>query len=75
MTKVEVENLLKVMKVLRDPEKGCPWDLVTCYFAAINGHLECLRYAHENGCPGSESMRIICNSFAFEYMNESKPNP
>ena len=24
---------------------------MTCLFAALNGHLDCLRYAHENGCP------------------------
>jgi len=24
---------------------------MTCLFAASNGHLECLKYAHENGCP------------------------
>jgi hypothetical protein len=23
---------------------------LTCECAAENGHLECLRYAHENGC-------------------------
>ena len=26
----------------------------TCYNAAENGHLECLKYAHENGCPWDE---------------------
>ena len=26
-----------------------PWDVYTC--ASAEGHLECLRYAHENGCP------------------------
>ena len=31
--------------------KGCPWDKWTCRAAAENGHLECLKYAHENGCP------------------------
>ena len=29
---------------------GCPWDVWTCSRAAQNGHLECLQYAHENGC-------------------------
>ena len=24
---------------------------MTCYLAACNGQLECLKYAHENGCP------------------------
>ena len=25
-----------------------------CNLAAKNGHLECLKYAHENGCPWDE---------------------
>ena len=33
--------------------KGCPWDERTCSEAA-RGHLECLKYAHENGCPWDE---------------------
>ena len=27
---------------------------MTCSEAALNGHLECLKYAHESGCPWSE---------------------
>ena len=34
-------------------EHGCPWDEWTCYNAAKNGHLECLKYACAHGCPGS----------------------
>ena len=31
-------------------EKGCPWDEMTCSMAAARGgHLECLKYAHEQG--------------------------
>ena len=26
----------------------------TCSYAAKNGHLDCLKYAHENGCPWDE---------------------
>ena len=29
----------------------CPWDEEMCEYAAENGQLECLKYAHENGCP------------------------
>ena len=29
-------------------ENGCPWDIRTCSLAAEFGHLECLKYAHEN---------------------------
>ncbi len=27
----------------------------TCRYAAENGHFDCLRYAHENGCPWDET--------------------
>jgi len=33
---------------------GCPWSKKVCEFAAVCGHLDCLRYAHENGCPWNE---------------------
>jgi hypothetical protein len=28
---------------------GCPWKR-TLLFAADKGHLDCMKYAHENGC-------------------------
>ena len=49
-------------------EKSCCW-------AAKNGHLECLKYAHENECPGSESGIIAIVLMNIYYMNESKRNP
>ena len=30
--------------------EGCPWNAETCNRAAQAGHLETLRWAHENGC-------------------------
>jgi len=33
---------------------GCLWNEMnemTCIYAACFGHLDCLEYAHENGCP------------------------
>ena len=32
-------------------ENGCPWNELTCNYAASYGHLECLKYARENECP------------------------
>lgn len=32
------------------------WDESTCTAAAQNGHLETLKYAHENGCPWDPSI-------------------
>ena len=37
-------------KRTNDCENGCD----TCANAAENGHLECLKYAHEHGCPWDE---------------------
>ena len=31
--------------------EGCPWTAETCKQAALNGHLETLRWARENGAP------------------------
>ena len=39
-----------MLKYLHEHE--CPWDKVTYWAAAVGGHLEVLKYAHENGCPG-----------------------
>jgi hypothetical protein len=35
-------------------EKGCPWNVLTCRGAAMEGHLEMLTWARENGCPWDE---------------------
>jgi hypothetical protein len=32
-------------------ESGCEWDDVVCSTASTMGHLDCLVYACENGCP------------------------
>ena len=32
-------------------ENGCPWDYLTCYYAADNEHWDCLQYAVDNKCP------------------------
>ncbi len=29
----------------------------TCFYAAYNGHLDCLRYAIYKDCPGSENYK------------------
>jgi hypothetical protein len=33
---------------------GCPWDEMTCAFAALGGHLEVLQWARANGAPWDE---------------------
>ena len=35
-------------------ENGCPWDSITCYYAADNKHWDCLQYLVDNKCPGWE---------------------
>ena len=37
-------------------------DNYSCYMAALNGHLECLKYAHENGCSWNKH---TCSKAAF----------
>lgn len=41
----QVECLLYLRK-----KHNCPWTYETCNFAAAYGHLDCLRYLHENRC-------------------------
>ena len=31
-------------------ENGCKWNSDTCYYAALGGHLEVLKWARDNGC-------------------------
>ena len=50
------------------------WDIYTCSAAASNGHLECFKYAHENGCPwdndtcyeAAENRHLECLKYAHE---------
>ncbi len=37
-------------RLKRANENGCPWDEWACREATRDGHLECLKYLHENGC-------------------------
>jgi hypothetical protein len=52
---------------------GCPWEEDICEIAALEGHLDCLRYAHENGCPWGATCRaavmsgsLCCLKYAIE---------
>ena len=42
-------SALALMKLYAH-ENCCCWDEMTCYWASYYGHLNCLKYAHENGC-------------------------
>ncbi len=47
-----------------------PWNETTCQYAAQHGRLDCLRYAHENGCPWDKVYVSIYSSiltFGFVY--------
>src|SRR3990167_11475523 len=46
MLKCIFGGTLRVFKIC----SGCPWDEYTCSDASSGGHLECLKYAHENDC-------------------------
>ena len=32
-------------------ENGCPWDSIVTLSCAVNGQLDCMKYAHEHGLP------------------------
>ena len=53
---------------------GCPWDVFTCKNAARGGHLDVLKYAHENGCPWDAMMCLKAASGGhldvLEYLRE-----
>ena len=43
-------------------EQGYPWDHETTSASAKGGHLDCLRYAHENGCAWGWVCEYACES-------------
>ena len=49
-----LEGNLELLEFLR--ERKDVLGMKTCSWAAHNGHLECLKYAHENGCPWDEDL-------------------
>ena len=57
---------------------GCEWDSETTYVAAGNGHVECLKYAHENGCPwhprttraAARYGRLECLMYIYEHCGD-----
>jgi nucleoside triphosphate diphosphatase len=40
MKKIEIEKLINVMKLLRDPKKGCPWDIKQTMESIIPNSIE-----------------------------------
>ena len=75
--KLQIMMFLHSQALLKqDPlaTQGCEWDAEICECAARNGHLECLRYAHENGCgwnkltclAAAENGHIDCLRYAHE---------
>lgn len=42
---------LEVLKWLRSRDPPCPWNTWTLWHASEEGHLDILKYAHENKCP------------------------
>ena len=40
---------LKILKWLR--ERGYPWHIFTCKYAAMHGYMDVVKWARENGCP------------------------
>ena len=44
-----------MLQWIRAQDPPCPWDSSVCYQAALNGHLEVLRWARSQGCPWNEN--------------------
>ncbi|KAL6051432.1 Ankyrin repeat domain-containing protein [Balamuthia mandrillaris] len=44
-------------------ENGCPWDKLTCTWAAKEGHLKVLKWARENGCPWDEETYYVAEEY------------
>ena len=54
----ESKNIMKFiafkgdLEMMKDAhENGCPWNKWTCWWAEETGHLDCLQYARDHGCP------------------------
>jgi len=68
----ELDTTFKTTRIRIMEEYG--WDKETCNKALSKGHLECLKYAHENGCPwdqwtcsnASKGGHIECLKYAHE---------
>jgi hypothetical protein len=53
----------------------CLWNKLSCRYAALNGHLECLKYAHENGCEwDNETCRNAEQNGHLECLNYAREN-
>jgi hypothetical protein len=50
-------------------ENGCPWNALTCRYAASGG---CLKYLHENGCPWNAlTCRYAASGGCLKYAHEN----
>ena len=55
-----------VLKLPKMFKNGCPWNEYASAAAAKKGHLECLKYARENGCLWDLIKKDIDDFFADE---------
>ena len=64
-----------MLALVRYAHEHGPWDENTCDWAEMEGHLDCLKYAHEHGCPWDEqtcagaalSGQLECLQYAHEH--------
>ena len=80
----EKKGLLKCLIYSHESHPGMEyvWDRNTTFIACFNGHLECLQYAHENGCPWHPKTTYVaafnghlkCLQYAHENGCEWDPN-
>ena len=60
---------MEVLRWLRS--EGCPWNKDTCTAAAVKGHLDVLKYAHENGRPWDWTTSLNAAESVREWLKEN----
>lgn len=44
-------------------ENGCTWNKYICFSAIMGGHMDILKYLHENGCNFNSNDHQLANKF------------
>ena len=63
------EQLLEILRILRDPENGCPWDKVQTHAsirknfledtAVTSGNYDCRKPLHERSIPKTDRKSVV----------------
>ena len=64
-----IHGRFKMLKFMHT--HGWSWDERTTYTAAVKGHLDCLKYAVEHGCPVHENILEVATGECLEFLRSS----